>query len=92
MDIQLREFRQSLADVINRVAYSGERAKITRHGKGVVAIVSMDDLALLERAEDEFWGGEARKALTDMKRKREKPIPHERVMNELGGNRRRKAG
>ena len=49
--ISFLEVRKRLADTINRVAYQGERAVVTRHNKGMAALVSMEDLALLERLE-----------------------------------------
>jgi len=45
------EARAQLADLINRVAYGGERIPLSRHGRVVAALVSADDLARLERAE-----------------------------------------
>ena len=45
--------RDSFADTLNRVAYRGERIVLERYGKPVAALVSLDDLDLLERLEDE---------------------------------------
>jgi prevent-host-death family protein len=44
--------REDLADLLNDVAFKGERVVLSRHGKGVVAMISIDDLALLEELED----------------------------------------
>ncbi|SEG84903.1 prevent-host-death family protein [Thermomonospora echinospora] len=41
--------RQVLADLVNRVAYGGEHVVLTRHGRVVAAIVSPEDLELLQR-------------------------------------------
>ena len=41
-----------MAEVINRVAYGGERVVLKRRSKGVVAIVPMEDLQRLEELED----------------------------------------
>src|SRR3954467_12845485 len=43
------ELRNSLADVLNRAEYRGERIVIHRRDKDAAAIISMDDLRLLER-------------------------------------------
>ena len=59
------DIRNNLADALNRVAYAGERIVLERRGKGVAALVSMDDLALLERLEDEQDIKAARKALKE---------------------------
>ena len=51
MQIAIKDFRDDMADPINRAAYGGERVIITRRGQGVVALVSMDDLAVLDELE-----------------------------------------
>ena len=52
MKIGVAEIRSKMADAINRVAYSGERVILQRRGKGVAALVSMEDLHRLEELED----------------------------------------
>ena len=84
MNIGIAQIRNKMADVLNRVAYQGERVVLERRGKGVAAIVSMDDLALLEALEDLEDAKAARKALAEMKRKGEKPIPLSQVKRRLG--------
>jgi prevent-host-death family protein len=59
------DIRNNLADALNRVAYAGERIVLERRGKGVAALVSIEDLALLERIEDEQDIKAARKALKE---------------------------
>ena len=49
----IAELRNSLGEAVNRAAYGGERVILTRRGKGVVALVSLEDLALLEALEDQ---------------------------------------
>jgi prevent-host-death family protein len=49
----IAELRNNLGEAVNRAAYGGERVVLTRRGKGVVALVSLDDLALLEALEDQ---------------------------------------
>jgi prevent-host-death family protein len=75
MNIDVAEIRNGLADVLNRVAYQGERVVLERRGKGVAAIVSMDDLALLEAMEDREDTKAAGKALAELKRKPGKAVP-----------------
>jgi prevent-host-death family protein len=81
--INVVKIRSRLADTINRVAYQGERVVLERRGKGVAAMVSMEDLALLEKLEDEADAKAARKALASLKRKKQKAIPWEQVKAEL---------
>lgn len=44
------EARAQLAELVNRVAYGGERIPLSRHGRIVAALVSAADLAQLERS------------------------------------------
>ena len=44
--------RERLADILNDVAGRGDRVILHRHGKDVAAVISVDDLALLESLED----------------------------------------
>lgn len=55
--ITTREARNNLADLINEVAYGKNRFVLTRRGKSLVAIVSLEDLELLEKAEAEHNPG-----------------------------------
>ncbi|MFO0965275.1 MAG: type II toxin-antitoxin system prevent-host-death family antitoxin [Gemmataceae bacterium] len=52
MKISVSEIRDHLADALNRVAYAGERVVLERRGKGVAALVSLEDLEMLEELED----------------------------------------
>lgn len=47
-DIPVTQARAELAELVNRVAYSGERMILTRHGRPLAALVSAEDLAFLE--------------------------------------------
>ena len=53
MEVSISNIRDNLSDALNRVAYSGERIVLMRRGKGVAALVSMDELRLLEELEDQ---------------------------------------
>lgn len=44
--------RDEFADLVNAVAYRGERVVLTRRGKAIAVIVPVDDLEALEAAED----------------------------------------
>lgn len=57
--------RKQLADTLNRVAYSGERIILERRGKDVAALVSVEDLGLLEELEDRIDLEAARAALKE---------------------------
>lgn len=57
--------REKLADTLNRVAYGGERIVLERRGQEVAALVSLEDLALLEELEDRVDLEAAREALKE---------------------------
>lgn len=52
--ISAEEARNQFADIINKAAYGHERTVVTRRGKRVAAIVSVEDLELLEAIVDEL--------------------------------------
>jgi prevent-host-death family protein len=52
--IPISEARDHLADLGNRVALRGERLLVERRGKNLFALVSVEDLELLERLEDKL--------------------------------------
>jgi prevent-host-death family protein len=59
------ELRNASAEMLNRVQYQGDRVIVERHGKPVAAIVSVDDLEILEALEDRIDLDAARKALKE---------------------------
>jgi len=74
--------RSDLAEVLNRVAYKGERVLLHRRGKDVAALVPVEDYALLEQLEDRIDLEDARAALTEVKKKG--TIPWSKIKAELG--------
>lgn len=63
MHMNIVNIRSNLADALNRVAYAGERIVLERRGKSVAALVSLEDLALLEEMENKADVRAAKKAL-----------------------------
>ena len=61
--ISTLEARKKLADVINSAQYGKERIILTRHGKAVAGIISVDDLELLEKLEDSLDLKEAKEIM-----------------------------
>jgi prevent-host-death family protein len=57
--------RSHVAETLNRVAYQGERIELERHGKAVAALVSIEDLELLEALENRVDLAAARRALKE---------------------------
>ncbi len=53
--LNISKARAEFPDILNRAAYGHERTILSRRGKDLAAIISIEDLQLLERlAEDEM--------------------------------------
>lgn len=52
INVTSEELRLGLGELINRVKYGNERVRVTRRGKPVMALVSVEDLELLEKVLD----------------------------------------
>lgn len=55
IEVTVSEARERLADLLGQVEHGREQVTITRHGRPVAVIVTMEDLAFMESAEDAFW-------------------------------------
>ena len=60
--ISAADARKKFANIINRVAYGKELFVLTRRGEPLAAIVSIDDLKLLQEIEEQMDIDEAWKA------------------------------
>jgi len=80
--IPVSEAREQLADLVNRVAYRHERITLGRRGKKIAAIVSAEDLELLEALEDAADLRLIAEALADPANK-QPPIPWSVIEAEL---------
>ena len=58
--------RDDLSEVVNRVAYSKERICLTRHGKDVACVVSVEEAKLLDLIEERLDLADALEALREM--------------------------
>lgn len=45
--------RKNLADIVNSVAYGKDTVVLTRRGKELAALISIEDLKLLQQLEDQ---------------------------------------
>ena len=72
--VSFADARKDLAEIINRAAYAHERTLITRRDTDVAAVISIEELrlldALLERYEDESDLADARTALLEVREDR----------------------
>lgn len=51
--IPVSDAKNTLGEATSRVSYGGERIVLTKHKKAVAALISIDDLRLLEALENE---------------------------------------
>ncbi len=74
--------RDDLSEVVNRVAYSKERICLTRHGKDVACVVSVEDARLLDLIEDRLDLSDALDALRELRE--QGPVSWDDLKAELG--------
>ena len=79
--IGVSDARDHLSEVVDRARYTHERFVLTKRGKDVGAIVSIEDLKLLEMLEDQLDIDMARKALAEAGEER---IPLQSLREKLG--------
>lgn len=78
--IAATEARAEFAELVNKVAFGGERIRLHRHGKDVAAIVPVEDLQLIEDLEDRMDLDAARAALNEKASR----VDWNRLKEELG--------
>ena len=76
------EARESFAELVNRAAYGHERVLVSRRGRPIAAIVSIEDVEFIERVEDELDRQTALETLADPENSQ--TIPWERIKADLG--------
>ena len=85
--ITASEARDEFAEVINRVAYGGERVVIRRREKELAAVIPMEDLRLLERLieqeEDRIDVEEAEEIIAAIESGEEEVIPLDQAVREI---------
>jgi len=77
----IRELRDNLAEVVDRAAHEDEPTVITRNGREVAAVVSIDTLREWERWEEQRWIKILDERMADDDGTR---IPHSEVLREFG--------
>lgn len=63
--ITTAEARKNFAEIVNKVAYGKEPIVLTRRGQKIAALVSIDELELLQQIEDHIDIEDAKKALSE---------------------------
>ncbi len=78
--LSVTKIRADFSNTVDRVCHHGERIKLQRNGKDVLALVPVADVEILEALEDQCDLEEVHRRLA----KGQKPIPYKRVRRELG--------
>ena len=73
--------RGHLSEVVDRTRYTHERVVLTKRGRDVGAIISIDDLKLLEMLEDQLDIKAARQTLEESQGER---ISYDEIREKLG--------
>ena len=78
--IRASEARRDFSEILNRVAYKGERIVLHRRGKDAAALIPVEDLVRLEELEDAMDVQAAEEALEES----DERIPYEQMRKDLG--------
>jgi prevent-host-death family protein len=78
--MSISDARDHLGEIVSKAEHARERIVLTRHGRAVAAVISIEDLRELEAAEDEADLAAARAALAAG----EPRVSHRVVMAEFG--------
>ncbi len=78
--VSATDAKREFSEMLNRVAFGGERLLLQRHDKDIAALVSIDDLRLLQQLEDRVDAEAAREALAES----DELVDYSRVRVELG--------
>lgn len=77
------EAQEKLSDLVNQVAHNNEQIILTRRGKDIAVLISLEDYAKLQGITDK---GDLQEATEALKQARDSgTIPIEQVKAELGG-------
>lgn len=79
MKLPASQARSEFSELVNDVAFRGERVVLQRHGKDVAAIVPIADFELLEELENRIDLDLARKALKETGSR----VPFDKLKREL---------
>jgi antitoxin Phd len=79
-ELAVADVRKNFSDAVNRVAYGKERVVLKRRGKGIAALVPIEDLEAIEALEDRIDLALARKALKE----KGKPVSLAALKKRLG--------
>jgi prevent-host-death family protein len=77
--VSVTQLKEDFAKTTGKVEFGGERIIVEKHGKPAFAMISIDDLKMLQALEDRIDALDAEEALKDSRR-----IPLDEVKTKLG--------
>ena len=83
--VSIGQIKRDISDLVNRVAYAGERVIITSRGKPKAALVSMQDYERLLKSEGRVadiqkWLAETRALSDSIEKRRGKPVDVDAIL------------
>ncbi|MCX7045850.1 MAG: type II toxin-antitoxin system Phd/YefM family antitoxin [Candidatus Sumerlaeota bacterium] len=78
--------KRCFSEAISRAAYAKERVLLTRRGKSLAAIVSVEDLETLEALDEKADALDAKRILKAYRTGKERAISLEEAAQELGNS------
>lgn len=66
--VTARDLKEHSSDILGRVQYGKERIAVTKNGKEVAVVVSLEDARLLDALEDVLDGHDALAAIAEAER------------------------
>lgn len=87
-EISSKDARDNLSDILNFVAFQGKHYTLTRNGKGMAVLISLDEWnsveRLLQKLEDEEDTGDAEAVIKGIESGKIKTISHKEMKHRLG--------
>jgi prevent-host-death family protein len=85
IQISIGQVKRDISELVNRVAYAGERIILTSRGKPKAALVSMQDFERLLKSEDRAadikkWLEETRALSSKIEKRRGKPVDVDAIL------------
>ena len=81
-NLPISKARKQLPEIVNQVAYGSKHVILTRRGKKIAALVSIEELEFIEALEDRIDIEDAIKALKDIKKNGS--VSWDKVKSDLG--------
>jgi len=87
IEVTVSEAREGLADLLGKVQHGGEDVTITRHGKPVAVMISVEAMEYYERLENAELAKLGAEAYAEYLADPSKAISHEQLWTEVDADR-----